>query len=392
MISNRKLLVLAFTLAVPMAWIMRPSNSTAATSPEPSSETVTVDCSKGKSINAAIAASRARKIRIEASGTCAEAVVVERIGVTISGTAAGGATIDPPDVGDEPIGPAIRALGAHELTLEDLTLTGATTGLEASASRGVMLTRVHAVYNNQGEMGFVTGYGVLLKGSEARIIDSDISSNFSPLVANEGSDVRIFNSTITNNMEDGPFSASNSFLLIAHCNIAGNAFGPQAVNNSRTRVADESTVDSSGEDFAINNSLLEYSDSTITNMASSSAQGNSILRYVRSSVETQFLRASRSSRLELNGSTFEAWGDPVDGVGLYVDSDSYAQAERARVNPGESAPVFRESEITGNVVISRFSDASFNTGVVAIQGAVTCSERSRVTTNLTPTGRTRGCE
>ena len=384
MISNRKLLVLAFTLAVPMAWIMRPSNSTAATSPEPSSETLTVDCSKGKSINAAIAASRARKLRLEVSGTCAEAVVVERIGLTISGTAAGGATIDPPDVGREPTGPAIRALGAHELTLEDLTLTGATNGLEASASLAVTLTRVNAVDNDPPNgIHFVMGYGVLFNGSEALITEADISRNFSPLVANEGSHVQIADSTITDNTADGPFSAANSSLRITACNIAGNAFGPQAVRNSWTRVI-QSTVDSSGEGFAFENSLLEYFDSTITNMVSSYATGNSILRYVRSSVTTDLLGAFRSSRLEISGSTLE--GD------LSADSDSYAEANRARVNPGVSPAVFRESEITGNVVISRFSDASFNTGVVAIQGAVTCSERSRVTTNLTPTGRTRGCE
>src|SRR3972149_1575857 len=116
MISNRKLLVLAFALAALIAWVDATKAggavlAAAPTSPVPVSETLTVDCSRGKSINAAIAASRARKVRIEVSGTCAEAVVVERIGVTISGTAAGGATLNPPDVDGEPIGPAIRALG-----------------------------------------------------------------------------------------------------------------------------------------------------------------------------------------------------------------------------------------------------------------------------------------
>jgi len=390
MISNRKLLVLVFALAAPIAWVDATKAggavlAAAPTSSTPSSETLTVDCSRGKSINAAIAASRARKLRLEVSGPCAEAVVVERIGLTISGTAAGGATIDPPDVGVEPIGPAIRALGAHELTLEDLTLTGATTGLEASASRGVTLTRVNAVDNDQGGIHFVRGYGVLLKGSEAVITDSDISSNFSPLLAAEGSHVRIADSDITNNIADGPFSFANSTLVISGCSLVGNAFGPQAVRNSRTRLVG-STVDSSGEGFALDNSLLEYIDSTITNMDASYADGNSILSYVRSSVAMDFLGAFRSSRLEIRGSTVVVLAD-----GLSADSDSYAQAERARVNPGVFPAVFRESEITGNVVISRFSDASFNTGV-AIEGAVTCSERSRVTTNLTPTGRTSRCE
>ena len=363
-----------------------------AASSAPPSETVSVDCTRGKSVSEAIAASKARKLRVEVSGTCAETVVVERIGVTISGTAAGGATIDPPDVGGVPSGPAVRALGAHELALEDLVLTGGLNGLSAVASRQMTLTRVSAV-GNTGTVAFEEGYGVRLEGSEATISDSDLSSNGTatsggPLLVISASQAVVADSTMTNNPADGPFSFSNSDLRMLRCTLTGNGFGPQAILNSFTLV-NASTLDGAGTnvDFADLNSVLEYRDSTLTNMVDSFAQRDSALTYLRSSVATHFLSAGRSSQLELLGSTFQSLGPPEEDPGLYVEADSYVRTGPARRPDLTVVP----ANITGNVFLSRFSDGTFVTGS-PIQGTVSCSQRSRVTTNLAPTGATTGCE
>ena len=362
------------------------------------SETVAVDCTRGRSISDAIAKSKARYLRVVVSGTCAESVVVERPGVTISGAAAGGATIE---AAHEPLGPptgaAIRALGAHELALEDLTLTGGLNGLDATDSRRMSLTRIKANDNPGVGVLFLDGYGVRLDASEATISDSEFSRNGyashvfepsgGPILVVNGSRAEIAGCTMDQNRSDGPFSLYNSVLFLSGCTMTMNGLGPQAIGHSRTHVR-SSTLDGSEDDFAVQDSELTYTDSTITGMNRSFAGGDSILRYTRSSVQTGGLTAFTSSTLEFLGSTL-VW-EPCVGCEedeqpavpfLFVSSHSFADVRR-------SGAV--ESNVAALVFLDKFSDGSFETA--APIGRVQCSKRSRVITNLPPLGGTSGCE
>ncbi len=353
------------------------------------SETVTVDCARKKSVSEAIARSKARFLRVEVQGTCAETVVVERLGVTISGTAAGGATIAPPvDASGVPTGPAIRALGAHELVLEDLVLTGGLNGLNATDSRSIRLTRVRAV-SNPGNVESGDGYGVWLIASQAIISDSELSSNGSldpgtggPIFAYEGSDASVVNTPMTDNGTFGPLAFNYSILRIVGCTVARNGTGAMAVNHSRVQVDFSTVGESAGPaplgDFAQTYSLLRYLDSTMENPFDSGALNFSILQYRSgSSVRTSFLRASNSSRIEFRSATFQAMDVPDTPSGVFAESRSFVEAAF--------------SDINGDVFLSDFSDGSFETRA-AIAGRVSCAQRSRVFTNQPPAGGISGCE
>jgi hypothetical protein len=198
-----------------------------------------VDCDAGGSVQKALAGAFARRVVLHLSGTCRESVVVDRPGVTLTGSLSGTAVIDPPDEDGIPIGPAVYAFGAHELTLEDLTLRGGTDGLEAHGSRKMQLTRVSAVENDFcGESCWPSG--VYLNGSEATIVDSDLSSNFGPLWVERHSTAIVTDTVMENNDSDGPFAAGGSYLSMQRCSLLGNGLGPQAFYYSTTIVADSS--------------------------------------------------------------------------------------------------------------------------------------------------------
>jgi hypothetical protein len=182
---------------------------------------------------------------------------------------------------------------------------------------------------------------------------------------------------------DGPFAIHNSSLLITNCTMANNGLGPQAIYNSWTRVKD-STVDNCQFDIAWDNSVLEYHDTTITGMYETYADNGSYLQYIRSSVQAQFLGITRSSSLQLTGTSLSGWCPPG-----CLPGDELVWVSVASHSSAHAVPAFggTESNIGGIVHLHRFSDGSFETGD-PITGRVVCTLRSRVLTNHPPVGGT----
>jgi hypothetical protein len=311
-----------------------------------------VFCDAGASVNKALAAAHARRVVLHLFGTCRESVVVDRPGVTLTGSLSGTAVIDPPDEGGIPIGPAVYALVAHELTLEDLTLTGATYGLDAHASHRMQLTRVNAVENQVcPDCPWGAAMGIHLNGSEAKIVDSNLSSNNTPLWVDNHSTAIVTATAMENNSSDGPFALTHSYLEIAGCTLRDNGAGPQAVVASFTWVRD-STVESpgyAGWSYAVHSSHLWVTGTEIN--------GN--------------VAASRGSHLRLDD------GVSLDGT-IWVLRSSGAQIET-------------DGAIRGQVLVQKFSDAYVDTEQ-AIDGSVVCSDRSRATCTTWPTGGVDGCD
>jgi hypothetical protein len=308
-----------------------------------------VDCDAGGSVNKALAAAFARRVVLHLWGTCRESVVVDRPGVTLSGSLSGTAVIDPPDEDGIPIGPAVYALGAHELTLEELTLRGGTDGLEAHASRKMQLTRVSAIENDFcGESCWPSG--VYLNASEATIADSDLSSNFGPLWVEQHS-TAIVTDTVMQNNTDGPFSAGNSYLSMRRCSLQGNELGPQAFYYSTTIVAD-SSVGAPGSP--------EWSAAWLT--------GSLLLSGTEIHGDVS---VSKDSFLQLGGSA------SLDGT-IMVTQSSYAE-------------IGRSVSMTGSIYVIKFSDAYIGTAQPVV-GSVFCSDRSRAVCREWPTGGMDGCE
>lgn len=341
-----------------------------------------IDCDKGESINDALSRrnlQRAGKVNLQITGTCQESVTVVRPGVTLIGAASGTAVIDPPEGEDGmPIGPAIYALGAHGLTLEDLTLRGGVHGLEAFASRGMRLTRVSAVGNEACSDFPCWSSGVYLNASEAEIADSTLSSNVAPLWVDNHSTAIVADTVMENNSHDGPFSTTNSFLRMQGCSLLGNALGPQAADYSTTMVSD-CTIESPGYE-------------------SWSAAWRTGHLLIGNSEVHGGIAALDGSRLTLSGVDFGS-GDDWDTLLATRDSQLYLRDGTSVsnvhgwifLNGSSTADIVTDGSIEGTVSIERFSDAHISTAEPII-GAVECHGRSRVVCEPHPTAGVHGCE
>jgi len=332
----------------------------------PGAMEISIDCDTGRSVNAALRTNPSRHLTVNLSGTCDESIRVERPGVTLSGTLAGGAIIDP--LG----GPAIRALGAHELELVDLTLTGGTDGLLARASHDMVLERVRAVDN--------LDYGIFLESSTALIMDAELSRNATPVLAQNHSTVRIWGALMEDNSFDGPYAFANSLMVIRDSTMMGNSSGPN------------------GHDYA---SIYLY-DSTVEypgTLAVSGAWRTCSLYFSGSEVYTRTRAYSKSMLSIYNGSTIG-----TDGVkaNIWVAWDSLLKmwdgaaptVIHANVNVviSSKADVYLAEPMHGDVYVSSFGEGAFYTGA-PIDGVVFCDYRGRALCSPhDPAGGMFGCE
>jgi hypothetical protein len=151
--------------------------------------TVRVDCSKGGSLNDALA-SKARVLVVEFTGTCAGAVTINRGDVTLRGADASATitvgpirsqgysrvTLDSFTLRDTPLGPpdpnvdseigvGIRIINTHELTLSHLTLLNiGNAGIEANACNGTLSDISIADSANVG-ISLAVSSAMLLRGT-----------------------------------------------------------------------------------------------------------------------------------------------------------------------------------------------------------------------------------
>jgi hypothetical protein len=268
----------------------------------------------------------------------------------LSGTKAGGATIDPPeDESGNPSLDAIQALGAHMLVVEDLTLIHANTGYSAASSHATQLTRVTATGN-------VTG--VTLNRSSATISGSDLSENETPLIVVNASTAIVSNSTMNDNTFDGPWAQRSSNMSLTRCSILNNPWGVQAMNHSRATVNDSAI------------SITELNDPNF------SFAGDDSTLQMSNCTHRGHILAYNSSRALLN----------------VVDQGEPAGTDMIWLQRGSYLVVTGSSVIRGDIDVGSFCDAEIDTPD-AVDGSITCSVRhSRLWINQDPTGGASGCE
>ncbi|HKO44120.1 MAG TPA: right-handed parallel beta-helix repeat-containing protein [Pyrinomonadaceae bacterium] len=232
-----------------------------------STATVLVDCSKGHSINSALAQHpQARELVVEISGMCVENVVVTRDRVTLRGT-------DPANDGIEALlnadiaNVAVWVREAQLVTIENLKLTGGFSGLLATNVTLTNLRVINCLLNDN------RAYGAQLQNALIEAEDTTFSSNgnnnagiFSgsriqctrctfadpdgtgPLgnlrnniLAFTANRVLLFQSTLTN----GGIVSDDSLILMTDSTVAAfvpgglsvNAFGSSAVSMTRVQVS-----------------------------------------------------------------------------------------------------------------------------------------------------------
>jgi hypothetical protein len=167
MTRQRKILA----IAAMVAGVLLPSAFGGITAAAQTTATVKVDCSKGQSINKALADKKdARSLIVEIEGMCNENVIVTRDRVTLRGA-------NPSTDGIQAesnvalIDSALWVRGAHEVTIENLKLTGGYAGLLATEANTVDLK----MFNCRSEGN--SAYGVLLEQSLLQVEDTVFTSN-----------------------------------------------------------------------------------------------------------------------------------------------------------------------------------------------------------------------
>ena len=289
--------------------------------------TVNVDCTKGKSINKALDQHKnAQNLIVEIEGMCTENVIVTRDRVTLRG-------VNPSTDGIQavsnvaPIDAALWVRGAHEVTIENLKLTGGFAGL---LSTEVSTTHLRLV--NSRLEGNST-YGALLQFSLMQAEDTVFSSN--------------------GNFNAGVFI---SRLECAGCTFS-NPLGVGALGSLRNNViAQRSTVILSATALTsggINllDSFLGVTDSTIDAPApdASVSGGQTIFNLTRVQVGGP-MRFSQSSNALLLGVT-QTPGGPAN----LVDDNSLVRIGDA--SPATGGPPSIASTVLG-FSIQNFSNGS----------------------------------
>jgi hypothetical protein len=160
--------------------------SSLATKP---SNILQVDCAKGDSIMKALE-NPAQELTIEISGICVEDVIIERSNVILRGTDPLLDGIQPAPV--ESLDQALNIFNAHEITVENLSFSGANVGFAINDSTFVTLTNCR--FENNASVGFIVGSAGVVNMYDSVITNN---SNVGVLISNGGS-LGCFNCTVTN--------------------------------------------------------------------------------------------------------------------------------------------------------------------------------------------------
>lgn len=233
---------------------------------EKTTATVKVDCTKGQSINAALASdSKAQGLIVEISGLCHENVVVTRDRVTLRGS-------DPANDGIEALentditDAALWVRGATLFTVENLRLTGGFSGLLATNANlpNIQLTNCRLAGN--------TAFGLQLENSLAVATDTTFDSAVgtgagagvfisSRLACNHctfttpgpSSSMIVIHSIASigqqSSFSGGPVRADGSLVVIADSTISSSSPGVPAVNAVGSSTVNLTRVEVSGRMF-----------------------------------------------------------------------------------------------------------------------------------------------
>ena len=183
---------------------------------------VTVDC-PGQSIQAAIDAAPVNlPLTVTITGTCTQNVTIDRNDVTLQAPIGPGpgAGITAKDSGK----PVIE-VGGTGITLNNLTLTGGSTGLRLDFGATVTSSTGLTITGS-------TGNGVGLSGADLDMFYATISNAGSSGVAASSGSVAVLNSvTITGSAHDGVFARDGSTVIIGGSNDPA-AGGPSVIDGN----------------------------------------------------------------------------------------------------------------------------------------------------------------
>lgn len=154
--------------------------------------TLTVDCSAGQTVGAALeSALAAPRLLIRIQGLCTESVRIRRDDLTLMGVFPGSGL-----VGADPAQPVLDITASSRVSLMDLALTGGRIGLRLAAGAAVVGSRIAVSLALQN--------GVEVEESRLRLIESSVAANGAHGVAAlGGASVRLFDGVVENNAWDG---------------------------------------------------------------------------------------------------------------------------------------------------------------------------------------------
>lgn len=291
--------------------------------------TVKVDCTKGGSINKALDQNKnARSLIVEIGGMCTENVIVTRDRVTFRGANPSADGIQAAsNVGQ--IDAALWVRGAHEVTIENLKLTGGFAGLLATEASTVDLRMLNC--RSEGN----SAYGVLLQAGLLQAEDTVLSSNgnFNAGVF-QASRFACFRCTLSDPLGTGPVGTQRNNIIAG----AGS-----------TVVLATSTLTNGG--IQLTNSLLQGFDSTIDALApnASVSGAQSIVNLSRVEIGGP-MRFSQSNNAVLFGVT-QFRSETMN----IVDENSFVRI--ADASPATGGPPTIPSTILG-FTLQNFSNGS----------------------------------
>jgi hypothetical protein len=268
--------------------------------------TVTVDCTKGESINQALTKDPlTRNLRVEISGLCHENVVVTRDHVTLHGTDPANDGIQA-DLSAEISDAALWVRQAQLVRVENLKLTGGFSGLLVTNSTLDSLQMINCRLEGNG------AYGVQLENALVEAEDSTFSSN--------------------GNINAGVFAGSR--FQCTGCTLA-NPLGTGALGTIRVNalvftanrlLLTNCTLTNGG--LTSDDSLILVTDSTISGLAPGA---QTIFAFGSSSVVL--------TRVQLNGSMVFNQGANAQLLGVTQTSTLINQMDdSAYVRIGDASP------------------------------------------------------
>lgn len=193
------------------------------------SKTITVDCSKGESINQALA-DKSEELIVEVEGLCHEKVVVRRSGVTLRGS-------DP--ALDGIVGPASGPAGEPLISVW---------GAEVSGSFFVVEEAQFAVEIHDLGLRGNDGAGLAVWGSLVQAKNVSITDNGGVGVhASGASGIHLIDAVVSNNADTGINATRSSFMLCEGCTVEENGGdGVRGVNGAQVILFESAVTDNEG--------------------------------------------------------------------------------------------------------------------------------------------------
>lgn len=205
---SRTIVVVAVAALVMAVGSIGAQERVAAAAKEAGSKTISVDCAKAQSINAALE-DGAEVLVVEFTGECHEGVVIPRGSVTLRGTS-GDAAIVGPGFGAPSPGLVGVEIAAHSaVALEGFEVTGWINGIDAKDGASVTLVGITSTANSRGLR--------VDTGASVTVTDSTFDGNERGIQAWSGSTVKL-NGTVSASGGGVGVLASNGTSLIAGAN------------------------------------------------------------------------------------------------------------------------------------------------------------------------------